>query len=216
MRRMAAVEPRAFSPAAVMATTSRRSQPPPASSGCAAASLPSARAPRAISTKPPKIERAAEPEPRRASTDSSAGASASPAAPVAASASAANPDADDASPDAVGTLLSVTTVARAAIPARARTRSRNAVTRAATFSDGRRAVQRDPIPRAVAAVEGDAGAGAEAIERQREAAGGRQVERLVALSPVLDERDVGAGDGGGGAHRGAPAGAATMSARKPS
>src|SRR5262249_27549627 len=72
-----------------------------------------------------KIERAAEPEPRRASADSSVGVRSSPAARVAATASAAKPEADDASPDAVGTLLRVTTRARRSRPARARTRSRN-------------------------------------------------------------------------------------------
>ncbi len=120
---MALVEPSAFSPAAVIATTRRRSQggvavgPSSRSpSGEATASRPSARSPRAISTKPPKIERAAEPEPRRASSDSSLGGSSSPAARDAASASAAKPDADDASPDAVGTLFSVATSARAAMP----------------------------------------------------------------------------------------------------
>src|SRR5206468_6824343 len=54
------------------------------------------------------------------------------------------------------------------------------------------------------------------IEGQRQAAGGRQVEHLVALPPVFDEGDVGAGDGGGRGHDGAPAGAATMSVRNPS
>ena len=76
----------------------------PSGSARATASLPSGRSPRAISTKPPKIERAAEPEPTRASADSSDGDSVRPAARVAATASAANPDADDARPAAVGTL----------------------------------------------------------------------------------------------------------------
>ena len=81
---IAAVEPIAFGPDAVIATTRRTSQPSLRLLGrycgraCATASLPSARSPRAISTKPPKIERAAEPEPTRASADSSGGDSVRP------------------------------------------------------------------------------------------------------------------------------------------
>ena len=103
------------------------------------------RAPRAISTKPPKIERAAEPEPRRASSDSSAGDSASPAARVAARASAANPDADDARPGAVGTLLSVIDRrARRDPRPRAHAIEKRRHARRELLA-GRRAVQRDPI-----------------------------------------------------------------------
>src|SRR5262245_59687577 len=74
--------------------------------------------------KPPKIERAADPEPRRARIDSSRGESARPAAREAATASAAKPDADDASPDAVGKSLRLLTRAWIGMPACARTRSR--------------------------------------------------------------------------------------------
>ena len=72
-------------------------------------------APACMRTKPPKIERAAEPEPRRASSDSSRGGSSRPAARVAATASAAKPDADEARPEAVGKRLCEVTRARVAI-----------------------------------------------------------------------------------------------------
>src|SRR3954470_20811126 len=104
---MAVVEPIAFGPCAVTAITRRTGQSSAPGIGCATASRPSLRSPRAISTKPPKIDRATDPEPGRASPETSAGDTASPAACDAATASAANPDAEEAKPAAVGTLFSV-------------------------------------------------------------------------------------------------------------
>src|SRR5438874_11620920 len=82
----------------VIATTIRTSQWSAGASGSANESTPSARSPRCHSTKPPKIERAAEPEPRRASAESYAASSVQPAARLAASASAANDAAEAARP----------------------------------------------------------------------------------------------------------------------
>src|ERR1039457_6257602 len=130
---MAAVDPMAFSPWAVMATQSRTSHAASSSNLCATASEPPASTPADISTKPPKIERAADPEPRRASAESSAGDNLKPAAREAARARAAKPAADEARPAAVGTLLRVATSAGMRMPARARTRSRKPRTRAANF-----------------------------------------------------------------------------------
>src|SRR5439155_1649616 len=78
-------------------------------SGSATESRPSGRSPRRHSTKPPKIERAAEPEPRRASAESAGGSSTIPAARLAASASAAKAAAEDARPTPRGTVLRVVT-----------------------------------------------------------------------------------------------------------
>ncbi len=55
--------------------------------------------------KPPKIEREAEPEPCRARRDKSASDSVKPAALLAAPANAANAEAEEARPAAVGTWL---------------------------------------------------------------------------------------------------------------
>jgi hypothetical protein len=63
------------------------------------------------------------------------------------------------------------------------------------------AAEEDAIaPVAFARVGGEAHAGlaAEIGQGQRQAAGGGQVERLVALAPVFDESDVGARAGGNG------------------
>ena len=170
----------------------------------ATASLPSARSPRAISTKPPKIERAAEPEPtpRQHRQLGRPTASARPRASPPARAPR-SPDADDASPAAVGTLFSLVTHARGARRAsccrRARARDRGTRTRA-RLSRRRRARRRarcDPSRQRRIAVERDRRARPQPIERQRQAAGGRQVQRGVALAPVLHQRDVGPARGRG-------------------
>src|SRR5262245_18109203 len=115
----------ALGPLCVMATTTRTSQSSGSSNGSAIESLPSGRSPRCHSTNPPKIERAADPDPRRARADSAGDSSRSPAARVDATASAANAAADEARPAPRGTQLRVTTRARDPMqPASARTRSR--------------------------------------------------------------------------------------------
>src|SRR5262249_796970 len=111
------------------ATTTRRSQSAGASSGSAIESEPSGCSPRCHSTKPPKIERAAEPEPRRASAESAGGSSRRPAARLPARASAANAAADDASPAPRGTRLRVTTRARSVRAASCRRTSRKSTSR---------------------------------------------------------------------------------------
>src|SRR2546427_705278 len=63
----------AFGALDVPATPPRTSQKSGGASGSATESRPSGRSPRRHSTKPPKIERAAEPEPRRASAESAGG-----------------------------------------------------------------------------------------------------------------------------------------------
>ncbi len=57
------------------------------------------------SAKPPKIDLVAEPEPLRANFESSFEVSCNPAALLAAAARAAKPEADEAKPADVGTLL---------------------------------------------------------------------------------------------------------------
>ena len=154
--------------------------------------------PACMRTKPPKIERAAEPEPRRARSDSSRGGSSRPAARAAATASAAKPEADEASPDAVGKRLCAVT----------RARGREAGALAHEVEERRHArglggagglaVELELVAPS-AGSNSTRGLGDERGERQRQAAGGGQVERGVALAPVLDERDVGArarGDAG--------------------
>src|SRR6185437_13784324 len=110
----------------VIATTTLSGHAAGSSNGFANASSPSPRVPAAISTKPPKIERAAEPEPRRARSDNSRASIPSPSARSTATASAAKPDAEDANPAPVGKSLPVSTRARVVMPARTRNRSRNA------------------------------------------------------------------------------------------
>src|SRR5437773_409093 len=122
----------AFGALEVTATTTRRAQKAGGAGGSATESRPSARSPRRHSTNPPKIERAAEPEPRRASAESAGGSSAIPAARLAASASAAKAAAEDARPTPRGTVLRVVTSARSRRPASARTRSRKRATRSAS------------------------------------------------------------------------------------
>src|SRR6187401_2548338 len=108
---MAEREETSLADSVVIAARSRRSQCSGGWRGCAKESAPSGSEPAFISTKPPKIERAAEPDPRRASRLSSVGVSFSPAAWVAARASAAKAEADEARPDAAGKLFSEVTSA---------------------------------------------------------------------------------------------------------
>src|SRR2546427_13099362 len=70
---MPAREETSFAWLVVTATTTRMSQPSVVAREAATESRPSGRSPRRHSTKPPKIERAAEPEPRRASAESAGG-----------------------------------------------------------------------------------------------------------------------------------------------
>ena len=97
-------EPTGFS-AAHSTTAPTRSSGHSASSRSAKESRPSAAVPARHSTKPSAKLRAALPLPSRANTDSSRGASPQPNSPSTAFASAAKPDADDAKPAAVGTVL---------------------------------------------------------------------------------------------------------------
>src|SRR5207247_1105798 len=113
---MPARDETAFGALDVTATTTRTSQKSGGASGSATESRPSGRSPRRHSTKPPKIERAAEPEPRRASAESAGGSSTIPAARLAASASAAKAAAEDARPTPRGTVLRVVTSARSRRP----------------------------------------------------------------------------------------------------
>src|SRR5438046_9996564 len=106
---MPARDETAFGALEATATPPRTSQNPGGASGSATESHPSARSPRRHSTKPPKIDRAAEPEPRRASAESAGGSSASPAARLAASASAAKAAAEERSPPQRGAELRVPT-----------------------------------------------------------------------------------------------------------
>nr|MDJ0816892.1 hypothetical protein [Desulfobacterales bacterium] len=76
------------------------------------------------STKPPKIDLAAEPEPRLAISDSSSGANLNPSELLAARDSAANPDEDEAIPAAVGKLFELIISARRSSPATSLIRSR--------------------------------------------------------------------------------------------
>src|SRR5262245_26453924 len=119
-------EPISFSPFAVTAMTTSSGHSLLSSSGSAKLSLPSAAVPACISTKPPKIERAADPDPWRATMLRSRGESARPNAASAARTSAANPDAEDASPAPVGKLLRLTTRTRVSTPALRRKRSTHA------------------------------------------------------------------------------------------
>ena len=73
------------------------------------ASLPSSRLPRFISTNPPNIERAAEPDPKRANSDNSLFVKLRLAALLAATAKQANDEAEDANPAEVGKLLILST-----------------------------------------------------------------------------------------------------------
>ena len=120
---MPAVDETRFASREVIATTTDSGQSAASRIGSANASLPSGAVPACSSTKPPKIERAADPEPRRARIDSSLAVASTPAAAQAATARAANPEADDARPAPVGKLLVEVTVAAERMPARSRTRS---------------------------------------------------------------------------------------------
>src|SRR5262245_12516849 len=119
-------EPISFSPFAVTAMTTSSGHSLPSSNGSAKLSLPSAAVPACISTNPPKIERAADPEPCRATMLRSRGLRVTPSAVSAARTSAANPDAEDASPAPVGKLLRLTTRTRVSTPALCRSRSTHA------------------------------------------------------------------------------------------
>src|SRR5262245_6967185 len=119
-------EPTSFSPLAVTAMTTSSGHSPLCSSGSAKLSLPSRAEPACISTKPPKIERAADPEPCRATMLRSRGPSVRPSAASAARTSAAKPDAEDASPAPVGKLLRLVTRTRVSTWALLRSRSTHA------------------------------------------------------------------------------------------
>src|SRR6185436_6355990 len=119
-------EPISFSPLAVTAMTTSSGHASLSSSGSAKLSLPSGDDPACISTNPPKIERAADPEPWRATMLRSRALSVRPNAASAARTSAAYPDAEDASPAAVGKLLRLVTRTRVSTPALLRRRSTHA------------------------------------------------------------------------------------------
>src|SRR5881409_2949234 len=155
-------EETAFGAVLVMATIVRRSQWSTGASGSANESTPSARSPRCHSTKPPKIERAADPEPRLASAESPDGSSARPAARLAASASA-----DE--------------VEEAHDPPR-------------LLAGGVHPIDHEAI--GLAAAEADRCLRPEPVEGERDAARGREVQRRVALAPVLDQGDVHVGASG--------------------
>ena len=186
----------------VLARRRRRSRSP-----CAAASRARARRPHRLGEGVAAVgaragvhaHEAAEDRARRRAASRGARGSTARAAPsveaggaVAATASAAKPDADDASPDAVGKSLRCRHArARGDAAARAHEveKRRDARQPAGRSPAGRRArarrrQRRDRSSTVVSVTS--------AVERQRQAAGGRQVERGVALAPVLDERDVGA------------------------
>ncbi len=79
------------------------------------------------STKPPKRDRAADPDAAPANLASDNSSLSIPAASLAATTSAANADAEEASPAAIGKLHSLVTIARGrSLPA---TRSRHSLTR---------------------------------------------------------------------------------------
>jgi len=71
-------------------------------------------APAESPTKPPNTDRAADPEPTRASAESSSSVELSPTAAAQAPASAANPEEELAIPAAVGKLLLLVTSKRSA------------------------------------------------------------------------------------------------------
>src|SRR5690606_8406395 len=87
------------------------------------------------STKPAGMERAAEPDPRRARTESSGSVRSSPAALLPATANAANAAAEEAIPAPAGKLFSLVTSAFSLIFAIPRTRSRMEETRASPFPE---------------------------------------------------------------------------------
>ena len=117
----------------VIAMSSFRSQYCLSAICSATASLPSSLLPLNISTNPPKTERAAEPEPLLANSDNFRLSRSNPAALVAANASAANAEADEARPAAVGKLLSLLTFAAIDIPAMLLIISRKSLTRFFSF-----------------------------------------------------------------------------------
>jgi len=110
-------------------------------------------------------------------------------------ASAANAAADEARPTPFGTPLVVRMLARASIPASDRTRSTKRSTReassvgAASPSIVHSSAAKGPKAQ-VASTQ-------KSVEGQRNASGRREVEGRVALAPVLDQRDVDVGTGGG-------------------
>ena len=184
-------EPISFSPFAVTAITTSSGQSALASSGSAKLSLPSAAVPACISTKPPKIERAAEPDPCRATMLRSRGDNVSPNAASPARTSAANPDADDASPAPVGKLLRLATRARVSTAALRRSKIE-------TGGDLReilvaaRPVQRELVARETGR-ELDRRLREQRVERDRDRADGRHVQARIGLAPIFDEREIGAG-----------------------
>lgn len=120
---MASREPISFGPSSIVTTTM-------AIGGAGTVSANEAwSSPACHTDTPPGIDRVAEPEPRRASRESSRGDRSRPYASAAATARAAKPDALEASPAPVGTVFSETTTARASDPASSRTRSRKRSTR---------------------------------------------------------------------------------------
>ena len=114
-----------FGPEAVSATVKATSQLSGARSGSAARKVAPGVPARSV-TNPPNSDRAAEADDLRARSLVRAGDQARPAERVAASASAAKPDALEASPEAVGKSLCVSTSARVSMCASARTRSSRA------------------------------------------------------------------------------------------
>ena len=151
------------------------------------------------STKPPGMERQAEPEPRRARRESSGSLSFRPAASLAARARAAKADADEAMPAPDGKLFSLTTSARASRPRRPRTRSRMTATRCQGGTGHLMPID-DQFVKGQGRLKADRGARVQAIEVHRNRAVGRQAQGIIPIAPVLDEGDVRMGLRGGAVH----------------
>ncbi len=183
-------EPTSFSPLAVIAIATSSGHSAAPSSGSAKLSAPSGARPACISTKPPNSDRAAEPEPRRASTLSSRGGSFRSRAPAAAITSAAKPDAEDARPAPVGKLFELVD-ARARTDARALAKQVEACGNLRELIGAAPAVERELVG-GEPIVELDFGVRPQRIERDRDRADRGHVEPRVGLAPVLHEREIGA------------------------
>ena len=145
------------------------------------------------------MERQAEPEPRRASRESSASLSFRPAASLAARARAAKAEAEEAIPAPDGKLFSLTTSACALRPARCAHQIQQRAD-ALERGTGHLVVVDDQFIEGQRALEADRGARVQPVQVHGDGAVGGKAQRLIPVAPVLNEGDVGMRLRRGGPH----------------
>ena len=180
-----------FSSRDVTAMTNSRGHASAGKSGSAKLSVPFGRLPACISTKPPKIDLAADPDPWRATMLNSLLDSVRFSARAAAAVKAAYPDAEDASPAPVGEIIA-TGHAGCVGHTRPRAKQIQAPAHPVELLRTAATIQCQLVGRQ-GPIKMNFRIGPECVQRDGDGADGRNVQwSAVRLAPILDQRDIGA------------------------